>query len=112
MERATAMHRFLRLAASAAATGLLALGGVAAATVSASAGTIGSCSASGDYATCVASGTANNPITITVTVTSSPDQSVYVAWDAVCSQGTGAGSKSGSFTADTPVTPMPRGLGV
>jgi hypothetical protein len=98
------MHRFRRLAARAAGTGLLALGGVAAVAASANAGTIGSCSASGEYAICVASGTANHPITITVTVTSSPDQSVYVAWDTVCSQGTGAGNSSGSFTANTPVT--------
>jgi hypothetical protein len=98
------MHRFRRLAAMAAGAGLLALGGVTAVAVSASAATIGSCSAAGAYATCVASGTFNHPITITVTVTSSPDQSVSVAWDAVCTQGTGAGSKSGSFTANTPVT--------
>jgi hypothetical protein len=98
------MHRFRRLAAMATGTGLLALGGVAAVAGSASAATIGSCGASGDYAACVASLTANHPITITVTVTSSPGQSVYVAWDAVCTQGTGAGSKSGSFTANAPVT--------
>jgi hypothetical protein len=39
-----------------------------------------------------------------VSVSASPDQDVYVAWDAVCSQGTGAGSSSGSFTAQTPVS--------
>jgi hypothetical protein len=89
---------------SVAATGLLALGGVVATAAVASAGTIGSCSAQGDFATCDASGTANNPLTITVTVTSSPDESVTVFWDTVCSQGSGAGTSSGNFTATTPVT--------
>ena len=98
------MHRFRRLVTSAAVTGLLALGGLAAATAVASAGTIGSCSAQGEFATCDASGTASHPLTITVTVTSSPDQSVSVYWDADCSQGTGAGLSSGNFTATTPVT--------
>jgi hypothetical protein len=98
------VHRFRRTVASLAAAGLLALGGVAATAVAASAGTIGSCSAQGDFADCSASGTANNPLTITVTVTSSPDESVSVFWDTVCSQGSGAGTSSGNFTATTPVT--------
>jgi hypothetical protein len=98
------VHRFRRTAASLAAIGLLAFGGVVATAMAASAGTIGSCSAQGDFADCAASGTANNPLTITVTVTSSPDESVTVFWDTVCSQGTGAGSSSGNFTATTPVT--------
>jgi hypothetical protein len=98
------VHRFRRTAASLAAVGLLAFGGVAATAVAASAGTIGSCSAQGDFADCAASGTANHPLTITVTVTSSPDESVTVFWDTTCSQGSGAGSSSGNFTATTPVT--------
>jgi hypothetical protein len=99
------MKRLCRLAAAAAMTGLLTAGAIAASTVAASASTtFASCSAQGDYAVCDASGTATNPIAITVSVTSSPDQDVYVTWDAVCSQGTGAGSSSGSFTAETPVS--------
>jgi hypothetical protein len=98
------VHRFRRTAASLAAIGLLAFGGVVATAMAASAGTIGSCSAQGDFADCSASGTANNPLTITVSVTSSPDESVTVFWDTVCSQGTGAGSSMGNFTATTPVT--------
>ena len=98
------MHRFRRITASLAAIGLLALGGVAATAMAANAGTIGSCSAQGDFAVCDASGTANNPLTITITVASSPDESVSVFWDTVCSQGTGAGTSSGNFTATTPVT--------
>jgi hypothetical protein len=68
--------------------------------------TIGTCSARGDYATCVASGTAHYPRTrtLTVTATASPRQNVSVYWDTVCSQGSGAGSSSGSFKARTPVT--------
>lgn len=98
------MRRFRRSAASLVAVGLLAFGTVAATSVAANAATIGSCGAQGDFADCSASGTANRPLTITVTVTSSPDESVSVYWDTVCSQGSGAGSSSGSFTATTPVT--------
>lgn len=98
------MRTFRRLAAGLAASGLFALGGVAATAVAANAGTIGSCTAQGDFADCSAGGTASDPLTITVTVTSSPDESVTVSWDTVCSEGTGAGTSSGSFTATTPVT--------
>ena len=98
------MQRLRHLAVGLVASGLLAVGGVAATAVAANAGTIGSCGAQGDFADCVASGTANDPLTITVTVTSSPDESVTVSWDTVCSQGDGAGTSSGTFTATTPVT--------
>jgi hypothetical protein len=63
----------------------------------------GSCTAEGDYAVCVASGTATRPRYIYVHVASSPAQQVQVYWDVVCSKGDGAGSKSGSFTATAPV---------
>lgn len=99
------MKRLSRLAAAAAATGLLTAGAIVVGTAAASAGTtFGSCSAQGDFAICDASGTATDPITITVSVTSSPDQSVFVSWDDTCSQGEGAGGESGSFTATTPVS--------
>jgi hypothetical protein len=99
------MKRLSRLAAAAATTGLLTAGAITAITVPASASTtFGSCSAQGDFAVCDASGTATLPVTITVSVTSSPDQSVFVTWDDTCSQGTGAGGSSGSFTATTPVS--------
>jgi hypothetical protein len=98
------VHRFRRLAASAAATGLLTLGTFVATTAVASASTIGSCSSQGDFALCAASGTANKPLTITVTVTSSPDQTVDVDWSMGCSQGTSVAGSSGSFNATTPVT--------
>jgi hypothetical protein len=68
------------------------------------AGTFASCNAQGQYAICTASGQANNPLTLSVTVTSSPDQAVYVAWTDTCAEGTGAGGDSGDFTAQTPVT--------
>jgi hypothetical protein len=93
-----------RFAGRALAVGVIALAGVAVGAGVASAGTVGSCSAQGQYAVCVASGTVDNPTSISVTVTASPDQSVSVSWDDVCSQGTGAGGDSGSFTAETPVT--------
>jgi len=99
------MKRLSRLAVAAVTTGLLTAGAITASTTAASASTgFGSCSAQGDYATCDASGTATLPVTITVTVTSSPDQSVFVSWDDTCSQGEGAGGASGSFTATTPVS--------
>jgi hypothetical protein len=99
------MKRLSRLAAAATMTGLLTAAAIAASTAAASASTtFGSCSAQGDFATCDASGTATDPVTLTVTVTSSPDQSVFVSWDDTCSQGEGAGGKSGSFTATTPVS--------
>ncbi len=63
----------------------------------------GSCTASGQYAICVASGNAWHPRRIRVHVHAAPDQHVSVAWDMVCSKGSGAGSRSGSFTAYTPV---------
>ena len=99
------MKRLSRLAVAAAVTGLLTTGAIAATTAAASAGTtFGSCNSQGDFAVCDASGTATLPVTITVTVTASPDQDVYVSWDTVCSVGTSAGSSSGSFTAQTPVS--------
>jgi hypothetical protein len=99
------MKRLSHLVAAAAATGLLTAGAIAASTAAASASTtFASCSAQGQYAICDAAGTATSPVTITVSVTASPDQDVYVAWDTTCSEGLSAGSSSGSFTAETPVT--------
>ena len=98
------MKRLSRTAAI-FATAALAAGAIAATAASANASTtFGSCSAQGDYATCDASGTAPNPVTLTVTVTASPNQDVFVSWDTTCSEGLSAGSSSGSFTAQTPVT--------
>lgn len=93
-----------RMAAGAAVIVLVALGGVAATAVAASAGTIGSCNSSGEFAICAASGTANNPLTITVTVTASPNQVVDANWSMGCSSGNSVAGSSGSFTATTPVT--------
>jgi Ricin-type beta-trefoil lectin domain len=86
------------------AGGILALSGVAAGASAASAGTVGSCGAEGQYATCDASASINHPASISVSVTASANQSVYVTWTDTCSQGSGAGGDSGSFTAETPVT--------
>ena len=97
-------RRLRRLAGGVLVSALVAFGVAAATAAAASASTVGTCTAQGDYATCVASGSVNDPITIDVTVTSSPDQPVYVAWDDTCSQGLGAGSDSGSFTTSTPAT--------
>ncbi|HEV2259185.1 MAG TPA: hypothetical protein VGS06_39215 [Streptosporangiaceae bacterium] len=99
------MKRLSRAAAAAAVTGLLTAGTIAASIAPASASTtFASCSAQGNYAICDAVGTAPSPVTLTVSVTASPDQAVFVAWDTTCSQGLSAGGSSGSFTAQTPVS--------
>jgi len=93
--------RRLAAPASALAAALLMLAGPA----SASAARVyhaGSCHADGEYAVCVASGTAYDPTTIHIHVKSShKGQHVYVAWSVVCVKGTGAGSRSGQYHATT-----------
>jgi hypothetical protein len=64
----------------------------------------GSCRAQGDFAVCVASGTATRPAKIVLHVSASPGQHVDGAWDSVCSRGFGAGSRSGSFSGHAPLT--------
>jgi hypothetical protein len=64
---------------------------------------IASKAASGDYAVALASGTARRPRRLYVRVSAEPSQEVDGAWSMVCSRGFGAGSKSGSFSARTPV---------
>ncbi len=59
---------------------------------------IGNCTARGDFAVCDASGSVNHPSRITVYVGVHPGQHVSGSWDVVCTKGTGAGSKSGSFS--------------
>lgn len=68
----------------------------------------GSCTARGDFATCVASGNSTRPFRIRVHVHARPDQHVTVAWTDTCSKGLGAGSRSGSFRAVTPVNRLIR----
>ena len=59
---------------------------------------LGSCRAQGDFATCVVTGSVNDPHSIHVYVSARPGQQVMSGnWDVVCAKGTGAGSKSGSF---------------
>lgn len=79
---------------------LILIVGIAAVAAPASASTfkqIGSKSASGDFATALASGTATNPNGIYVAVFAKPRQRVDVNWTMVCTRGTGAGSKSGDY---------------
>lgn len=63
---------------------------------------VGSCHAQGEYAICVASGTANHPRGLWVHVTSRPHQHVSGAWSTTCSKGLGAGGKSGRISGRTP----------
>ena len=65
---------------------------------------IGSGSASGDGAIAYATGTASKPSRIRVRITSSPRQSVFVAWSVECSRGTRTKSVNGRFRARTRVT--------
>lgn len=90
--------------------GLVLAGVVAAASIASSASAAptakvhhaGACTARGQYATCVASGTAYHPVTIEVHVRSSHrGQHVSVTWSDVCTKGDGAGSRSGSYNAKT-----------
>jgi hypothetical protein len=75
----------------------------ASAVLAATASRIGSCTAEGDFATCDADGTADDPVDIYAHVASSPRQQVTVFWDMTCSKGDGAGSSQGQFTATTTV---------
>jgi hypothetical protein len=84
------------IAAGACSTAALTL----ATAIPASAATVyqaGSCQARGDFAICVASSNMKRPSTIWVNFHGFPSQRVHVAWSMVCSKGSGAGSKQGSF---------------
>ena len=98
------MNRIIRAALGLpVAAGLLLTAATASAATASRAYRVASCTAEGDYAICDAAGNATAPRDIYVHVTSTPDQSAFVTWDVVCSKGLGAGSKSGQFTAKTPV---------
>lgn len=85
-------------------TGLLAAGAVAASGTAAGASTLKSCKASGANANCATAVMVKSPGTLTVTVTSSPSQTVVVAWNDTCFQGSSSKRESGTFTTTTPVT--------
>lgn len=68
----------------------------------------GACTAQGDFAVCDAAGNAARPLRIRVHVHARPNQHVFVSWVTTCSKGLGAGSKSGSFHAVTPVNHLIR----
>ncbi len=65
--------------------------------------TFASCRAQGGFATCIASGSTHRPLVIRVHVNSNRVQKVSVAWDMVCSKGSGAGTSSGHFSATVPI---------
>lgn len=65
---------------------------------------IGSCRAHGDFAICTTGGSINRPAAVHVHVSATPGAHVTGAWDVVCSKGTGAASKSGSFSGHTTLT--------
>ena len=59
--------------------------------------------AHGDFAVATASGSVDEPRRLWVKVYARPNQGVHVAWNVVCSRGSGAGSRDGAFNATTPV---------
>ena len=92
-------RRLRRLAGGALICALVAVGGAMVTATAASASTIGSCGSQGEFAICAASGTANKPLIITVTITASPNQTVDGNWAMGCSLGFSTAGSSGSFTA-------------
>ena len=77
-------RRLRRLAGGALICALVAVGGAVVTATAASASTIGSCGSQGEFAICAASGTANKPLIITVTITASPIRRSMATgpWDA------------------------------
>lgn len=64
---------------------------------------VGSGHASGDYAIAQASGTANEPAKIELSLAATPSQSATVSWDLICDEsGGGVGSKTGQSTLSLP----------
>jgi hypothetical protein len=100
------MRKLLAVFAAILTFGLAASPALAAS--SAKANTFASCRAQGDFAICSASGNTLRPVKITVHVSVSPQQSVSVNWNLVCSKGTGAGGKSGKFHGQTPISKVIR----
>jgi hypothetical protein len=90
--------------ARAAAVGLLALAGVAVGTGGAKASTAPSCSATGKAATCEASAGYARPVSISATITASPNQEVAVGWDDTCAQGAKSHDEQGGGSGITPMT--------
>jgi hypothetical protein len=106
------MRRFMIMAAGAVlpavAAAVMLTGGIASASTATATGSssvhhAGHCYAAGGFATCVASGTANRPVSIHLHVKAEPNQHVSGAWDSTCSKGLGAGSESGTFSGRTPL---------
>ena len=106
------MRRFMIMAAGAVlpavAAAVMLTGGIASASTATAIGSssvhkAGTCRARGDFADCITSGTATSPRSMFVHVHAGPRQEVDVNWDMVCSKGSGAGSRSGSFTRETPI---------
>ena len=98
------MKSFRRVGVGVAITGLLTLGGAVVGTAPASAGIVGTCSASGTLATCAVSGAPVNPLTIVAAVTTSPNQSAEINWTTTCEQGAIQQKTSGSYAAKAPYT--------
>jgi hypothetical protein len=65
---------------------------------------MGSCSSRGDFALCEPKGaTLNKPVSIEAGVWAAPRQDITGNWTMVCTRGTSAASKSGTFKGRTTV---------
>ena len=94
--------------AGAAALSIGAGSGPASATSTAKTPTVtrnmGSCNSRGDFALCEPKGaTLNKPVSIKAGIWAAPRQGITGNWTMVCTKGTSAGSKSGTFKGRTTV---------
>ena len=65
---------------------------------------MGSCSSRGDFALCEPKGaTLNKPVSIEAGIWAAPRQGITGNWTMVCTRGTSAGGKSGTFKGRTTV---------
>jgi Ricin-type beta-trefoil lectin domain len=106
LERQLIMQRSRRLVIGAVATGLLAAGAVTASVQAASANIAGFCDVQSAalHATCTDTHTITAPATVTVGVSSSPDQMATETWTANCTLDGQSQTTSGGTTAETPFT--------
>jgi Ricin-type beta-trefoil lectin domain len=109
------MQRSRRLAASAAAIGLLVLGGITAGVEAAQANVAGFCHGSGKAATCPLNETIAAPASVTVGVTATVNGDATVTWSATCTLNGTTATTSGATTSMTPtqdaLLPLPATAG-
>jgi hypothetical protein len=99
------MRKSRRLGVIAAASGLLAAGGITVGLVAtAHANVVNFCNGSGTTATCTVTATLNDPTAITVSVSATTTGNVSVDWSVACTDSTGSATTTGDPTDATPAT--------